>query len=91
MGQCSCQGCCRATVAAALPVVPLFVVVHLHQLVYHCCCWLLPPPLLPAGWFEYTYDYVAGEAIREADAEGKHVVDPYTYSLKFYKPAEGSY
>jgi hypothetical protein len=30
--------------------------------------------------------------ITEFDAEGKHVVDPYTFSLKFYKSGrEGSY
>lgn len=37
------------------------------------------------GWFEYVFDYFEGDAISEADAEGKHVVDPYTYDLKFYK------
>jgi hypothetical protein len=38
------------------------------------------------------YDPESGvQPITEFDAEGKHVIDPYTYSLKFYKPAPGSY
>jgi hypothetical protein len=53
-----------------------------------CCCWRF---LVLAGWFEHVYNYVAVEPISEADAEGKHFVDPYTFSLKFYKPAHGSY
>jgi hypothetical protein len=48
-----------------------------------------------AGWFEYVYDWFdpleGPMPITEFDAEGKHVIDPYTYSLKFYKPAHGSY
>ncbi len=51
----------------------------------------------PAGWFEFIWDYTLQKTtddkpviISEADAEGKHVVDPYTYSLKFYKPSAGS-
>lgn len=53
-----------------------------------------------AGWFEYVYNWddplnAAGKPealpITEFDAEGKHVIDPFTYSLKFYKPAHGSY
>jgi len=39
------------------------------------------------GWFEYAYDYTEGEPISEADAEGKHIIDPFTYSTKFYKPS----
>lgn len=56
-------------------------------------CGLLLPVLscVLAGWFEHVYAYVAVEPISEADAEGKHFVDPYTFSMKFYKPAHGSY
>jgi len=36
--------------------------------------------------FEYVFDYVEGEPITEADAEGKHIIDPYTYATKFYRP-----
>jgi hypothetical protein len=43
--------------------------------------------LFAAGWFEYVFDYEAALPITEYDAEGKHVIDPFTYALKFYKPA----
>jgi hypothetical protein len=47
--------------------------------------------VLAAGWFEYVEDYIATTPITEYDAEGKHIVDPFTYSLKFYKPSQSSY
>ena len=33
-----------------------------------------------------VYDYTEYDPITDAEAEGKHVVDPYTYDLKFFKP-----
>lgn len=36
------------------------------------------------------YGYIMGDPISEGDAEGKHIVDPLTYSLKFYKPPSPS-
>jgi hypothetical protein len=44
-----------------------------------------------AGWFEYTTAYIAFGPISEYESEGKHVVDPYTFSLKLYKSGRGSY
>lgn len=46
--------------------------------------------LLAVGWFEYVYSYESGLPITEYDAEGKHVIDPFTYALKFYK-SQSSY
>lgn len=39
------------------------------------------------GWYEYVYAYEDQEPVTEAEAEGKHIIDPYTHALKFYKPS----
>lgn len=43
------------------------------------------------GWFEFVSDYLDLGAISEADAAGKHVINPHTFALELFKPEHASY
>jgi hypothetical protein len=51
----------------------------------------VPSSALPAGWFEFVSDYLDLGAISEADAAGKHVINPHTFALELFKPEHASY
>lgn len=65
---------------------------HMHCFVtclacYCRCCSFC----LLVGWFEFVSDYLDFGPISEADAAGKHVINPHTFALELFKPVHDSY